>query len=105
MDQKIIHVIDTLVLSDSVTYYDTFVAKETDTIRIDNQKSQIVIFKYKNRYQVMTKIKSDTIRIKQNVLIPTIKYVQNKEIDITLYLFIALFVIVFGVYMGSKNDK
>lgn len=103
---KIVKVIDTLIVTDSFVHLDTFVAKELDTIVLDNDKSQIVIYKIRDRFIVKTKIKSDTIRVVKNIEMPSvIEYHEKKSIlnEMLVWLFVACWLIgVIILYYAKK---
>ena len=103
---KIVKVIDTLIVTDSFVHLDTFVAKELDTIVLDNDKSQIVIYKIRDRFIVKTKIKSDTIRVVKNIEMPSvIEYHEKKSIlnEMLVWLFVGCWLIgVIILYYAKK---
>ncbi len=103
---KIVKVIDTLIVTDSFVHLDTFVAKELDTIVLDNDKSQIVIYKIRDRFIVKTKIKSDTVRVVKNIEMPSvIEYHEKKSIlnEMLVWLFVGCWLIgVIILYYAKK---
>lgn len=99
-------VFDTLIKIDSVVYHDTFAYIDflTDTLVVNQEKASVVIYKYKDRVHVKTKIKNDTIRINKTITIPKPIYVNINEHKIGWYSLFALVGIIFGVYLSRKND-
>jgi hypothetical protein len=96
-----------LIKIDSVVYHDTFAYIDflTDTLVVNQEKASVVIYKYKDRVHVKTKIKNDTIRINKTITIPKPIYVNLKEHQFGWYMLFSIAGILFGVYFSRKNDK
>ena len=100
--QKQIKTIDTLLVRDSIVYHDTFVAKQIDTITLENDKSEVVIYKYKNRFIIKTQIKQDTIRYTEKIEVPIIEYKERPNYTKWVLLGLGLFLIVSFVKRKSR---
>lgn len=68
------HVIDTIILTDSVTITDTFVTKTIDTLTIEKDGVKTIVYRNHDVIRIKTIIKPDTIRIQKTISIPQVQY-------------------------------
>ena len=69
-----IHVIDTIILTDSVTITDTFVTKTIDTLTIEKDGVKTIVYRNHDVIRIKTIVKPDTIRIQKTISIPQVQY-------------------------------
>lgn len=73
--ERVVTIIDTLIVRDSVIKRDTLVMRKIDTAIIETEKFKTIVYRYHDTFKIETKIKADTIRItKQITLPPVIQY-------------------------------
>jgi len=63
LTEKIVTIIDTIIVKEGFQRIDTFVTKEVDTLLIREKGVNTQIIKFKNRLIIKTEVKNDTIRI------------------------------------------
>ena len=97
LQERVVTVFDTTIVRDSVVYHDTFVAHELDTIVLEHEKAEVVIYKYRDRYHVETKIKSDTIELTKEIKVPQLVYKEKATNWLWFVLFIVLFILMYYV--------
>jgi len=97
LQEKVVTVFDTTIVRDSVVYHDTFVAHELDTIVLEHEKADVVIYKYRDRYHVETKIKSDTIELTKEIKVPQLVYKEKATNWLWFVLLIVLFILMYYV--------
>ena len=68
------HVIDTIILTDSVTITDTFVTKTIDTLTIEKDGVKTIVYRNHDVIKIKTIVKPDTIRIQKTISIPQVQY-------------------------------
>jgi len=67
LTEKIVTIIDTIIVKEGFQRIDTFVTKETDTLLIYEKGVNVQIIRFKDRIIVKTEVKNDTIRIKKTI--------------------------------------
>jgi len=72
--QPSVHTIDTIVIRDSFEFSDTFVTKTTDTITIEKEGVQTIVYRDHDIIKVRTIVKPDTIRIQKTIQVPQVMY-------------------------------
>jgi len=80
-DPTILHptvfTIDTIVVTQPHTIYDTFISTEYDTMVVEDSFVYTQIIREKDIIKVYTKCKGDTIRITKSVNVPQVVYVER----------------------------
>ena len=63
LTEKIVTILDTIIVKEGFQRIDTFVTKEVDTLLIHEKGVNTQIIRFKDRLIVKTEVKNDTIRI------------------------------------------
>ena len=74
------HVIDTIILTDSVAITDTFVSKTIDTLTIEKDGVKTIVYRNHDVIRIKTIVKPDTIRIQKTITIPQVQYKERVHI-------------------------
>jgi len=74
------HVIDTIILTDSVAITDTFVSKKIDTLTIEKDGVKTIVYRNHDVIRIKTIVKPDTIRIQKTITIPQVQYKERVHI-------------------------
>lgn len=101
---EIIEILDTVVLKE-YEFIDTFaVVKKIDTIVIENEKVLTRIIKEFDTLRIQTEILPDTVKTTvTKILIKPDKEKIKKQKTLNLFLFFALFLCLFLIYLLSKK--
>jgi len=74
------HVIDTIILTDSVAITDTFVSKTIDTMVVEKDGVKTIVYRNHDVIRIQTVVKPDTIRIQKTITIPQVQYKERVHI-------------------------
>lgn len=100
LTEKIVTILDTIIVKEGFQRIDTFVTKEVDTLLIHEKGVNTQIIRFKDRLIVKTEVKNDTIRIikaiKDFQLIYKDKPKSNKSFWIAFIIGVAT-AIMFGI--------
>ena len=91
--EKIIREIDTLIIRDSVRFNDTFVTKSIDTIKIENERFNTIIYRFHDTIRVVQTLKGDTIKITKKVVVPKLevqKWYEAPDFWVVIFLVITI---------------
>lgn len=75
-----IHVIDTIILTDSVAITDTFVSKTIDTMVVEKDGVKTIVYRNHDVIRIQTVVKPDTIRIQKTITIPQVQYKERVKV-------------------------
>jgi hypothetical protein len=84
------HVIDTIILTDSVTITDTFVTKTIDTLTIEKDGVKTIVYRNHDVIRIKTIVKPDTIRIQKTIRVPQVYYEERFKIPQMVGIGVAL---------------
>lgn len=85
-----IHVIDTIILTDSVAITDTFVSKTIDTMVVEKDGVKTIVYRNHDVIRIQTVVKPDTIRIQKTITIPQVQYKERVKIPQSIGIGIGL---------------
>ena len=91
--EKVIREIDTLIIRDSVRFNDTFVTKSIDTIKIENERFNTIIYRFHDTIRVVQTLKGDTIKITKKVVVPKLevqKWYEATDFWVVMFLVITI---------------
>jgi hypothetical protein len=101
--ERVVTIIDTLIVRDSIIQRDTFIMRKVDTAIIETEKFKTIVYRHHDTFRIETKIKGDTIRItKQITLPPTIQY-KRQSIWPFIVAVVGLFLALWAMY--NKGGK
>lgn len=99
-----VYILDTMVMTDSFSFLDTFETNSIDTIIAESGPCSTIIYKNKDRLIVEQKVKSDTIRIEKKITLPG--RIEYKTIHKTKWsTYAAIFLMVGGFLIGTMIKK
>lgn len=83
--------VDTLIITDSFAFTDTFTIKTVDTLVIENERFKTVLIRSHDTMILSTIVKPDTVRFTKTITLPpTVEYIK-KKIPIWVYVLLAIF--------------
>lgn len=85
-----IHMIDTIILTDSVAITDTFVSKTIDTMVVEKDGVKTIVYRNHDVIRIQTVVKPDTIRIQKTITIPQVQYKERVKIPQSIGIGIGL---------------
>ena len=101
--ERVVTMIDTIIVRDSVIKKDTFIMRKIDTAIVETEKFKTIVYRHHDTFRVETKIKGDTIRITKKIALPPmIKYINYPKWPI--YLAVMAFILgVCSVLLKNKK--
>lgn len=84
------HIIDTIVIRDSVAFTDTFVSKTIDTLTIEKEGVKTIVYRNHDVIRIKTIVKPDTIRIQKTIRVPQVYYEERFKIPQMVGIGVAL---------------
>jgi hypothetical protein len=95
------YLIDTMLVTDSFAFLDTFYAKSIDTFVAESGPCKTTIYKYNERIIVDQQVRRDTIRFKETITLPPqVVYTEKKP----KWYWLAILVLI-GVIVGVLIKK
>ena len=102
--ERVVTIIDTLIIRDSFIQRDTFVMRKIDTAIIETEKFKTIVYRYHDTFRVETKIKGDTIRITKKIISPPLVKYQKASIWPFIVAVVGLFLAFWAMAKQMNKD-
>lgn len=102
--ERVVTIIDTLIVRDSFIERDTFVMRKIDTAIIENEKFKTIVYRHHDTFRVETKIKGDTIKITKTITLPPLVKYQKASIWPFIVAVVGLFLAFWAMAKQMNKD-